>query len=163
MSDTITLPRKPTTTMLEAMGAMDGYEVREKEVFPYQRYQDYFDALIAAAEGRFVNGDFIDPMSQSVKLNNGSEIEFVDMGEGPLKSMSNTPRTHAAIVWVGQDYPEAYVPVEFAEQLERERADLLAALEDLYECVSLYARIPDEKYNHVTNAAVAIAKARGEV
>ncbi len=47
---TITLPRQLPPKLLEAMGAMDGREVREKEVFPYQRYQDYFDALCAAAD-----------------------------------------------------------------------------------------------------------------
>jgi len=45
----VLLPRRLPERLLEAMGAMDGYERREKEVFPYQRYQDYFDALCAAA------------------------------------------------------------------------------------------------------------------
>jgi hypothetical protein len=45
----VLLPRQLPAHLAEAMGAMDGYEPREKEVFPYQRYQDYFDALCEAA------------------------------------------------------------------------------------------------------------------
>jgi len=43
------VPVKPTPAMLEGMAALDGYVLREKEVFPYQRYADYYEAMLAAA------------------------------------------------------------------------------------------------------------------
>lgn len=40
------VPEDATDVMLQAMGMHDGYEVREKEVFPYQRYRDYYEAAL---------------------------------------------------------------------------------------------------------------------
>jgi hypothetical protein len=48
----VMVPREPTIAMLEAMGAHDGHVPREKEAFPYQRYHDYYTAMLAAIEGR---------------------------------------------------------------------------------------------------------------
>jgi hypothetical protein len=49
--------------------------------------------------------------------------------------MSETPKTDAATEYmdVGSTGALAYVRVYFAEQLERENADLLRALKDCYE------------------------------
>jgi hypothetical protein len=57
--------------------------------------------------------------------------------------MSETPKTDAATEYmdVGSTGALAYVRVYFAEQLERENADLLRALKDLREQVDAHVRI----------------------